>query len=540
VVSWSVLTKPKNLNSESIFYQFIFFMNYFRFLSILTLCVFVVHSAFAQNSNQPLTLTVTIATLEGQVSTTANVGGRVGVTPSSVTSSSVTISPLYSRAEAIAANAAFERIPKEQHIERAQGLFTLLRLTEYESVAKQFDTTILKVSSLNLGQQWKKTADVLGEFQKIIATTSEQFATGEMITIEAGFERVTLDVKFSFTEQHLLNGIAFTPTQPKYRIPNYARLDSTSEDPITVNTGKYILPGLLAMPKYFAPNAKIPVVILLHGAGAEDKDRTSGPLKPSRDLALGLAAQGIASIRYEKRIKLYPLKDNDSEKFTVNDEVIDDAVSALERVRELAAKDYPQLDVSKIVIVAPNLAATLIPRINDRDAAKNPFARRIAGGVLIAANTQKWHETLVARFKRAFMQDGSMNDSERRVMTTLQNEVSLVTSQSLSPKTPINKLPFNLPASFWLDLRSYNHVQAIKNAQFPLLFLHGEQDSYMAFDEFKTWQKELSGKQTVQFRGYPDLVNLLVPKPLENEIKEQPANIPVEVMNDIAQWIKKR
>ena len=181
-------------------------MNHLRSLATLIICALAVHSAIAQNNSQPLRLTVTIATMEAQSATSANIAGRAGVT-----SSSITISPLYSRAEAIAANAAFERIPRDRHLERAQALFTLLRLTEYESVAKQFDTTTLKASALKLGQQWKKTADLLGEFQKIIATTSEQFATGEMITVEAGFERVTLDVKFSFTEQHLINGIAFAP-----------------------------------------------------------------------------------------------------------------------------------------------------------------------------------------------------------------------------------------------------------------------------------------------------------------------------------------
>jgi hypothetical protein len=510
-------------------------MNHYRFLTILIICALAVYPAFAQNKSQPLTLTVTIATVQAQAATSANIPGRA-----SVTSSSITIAPQYVRAEAAAANAAFERIPKEQHLERAQALFTLLRLTEYESIIKQCDTSALKVSALQLGQKWKKTADLLGDFQKIIATTFEQFATGELVTIEAGFERVTLDVKFSFTEQHLLNGIAFAPTQPKYRTPKYAQLDSIREEVITVNTGKYILPGLLTLPKNLAPTAKIPLAILLHGAGAEDKDRTSGPLKPSRDLALGLATEGIASIRYDKRTKLYPLKGNDAEQFTVNDEVIDDAVSAIERVRELAAKEYPQLDASKIIIVAPNLASTLVPRINDRDVAKNVFAKRVAGAVLIAANAQRWHETLLSRFKRAFMLDGGINADERRVLTTLEREITLATSSTLSLKTPADKLPFNLPASFWLDLRSYNHVQALKNTSLPLLFLHGEKDSYMAFDEFTTLKSQFSNTSTAEFKSYPNLVNLLIPKPSDDETNEKPANIPAEVVSDIAQWIKKR
>jgi hypothetical protein len=62
----------------------------------------------------------------------------------------------------------------------------------------------------------------------------------------------------------------------------------------------------------------------------------------------------------------------------------------------------------------------------------------------------------------------------------------------------------------------------------------------MGIEEFTSWKEIFSKKQNVAFISYPNLVNLLLPKPPENQTQEQPANIPVNVIRDIADWIKKR
>ena len=52
-----------------------------------------------------------------------------------------------------------------------------------------------------------------------------------------------------------------------------------------------------------------PVVVLVQGSGPSDRDETIGPKQArSRDLAWGLASQGIAVLRYDKRTYVYPTK----------------------------------------------------------------------------------------------------------------------------------------------------------------------------------------------------------------------------------------
>ncbi|TAE23886.1 MAG: alpha/beta hydrolase [Candidatus Kapaibacterium sp.] len=503
------------------------------------------------------TLSVTIATAQGVTGATIPVRNWVLATTANAQNESaqatarqrVNISPLYARTEAAAANAAFAQIPKENHLERAQAMFTLLRLTEYETITREFDTTVVKITPLQLAKQWRKREESLGAYKRIVATSAEQFATGDLVTVEAEFALMPFDVKFSFTDKHLLNGIAFSGATAKYRLPQYVRMDSIEERSVTIGAGSaYPLDGVLTLPKNRSTTATLPIAILLHGAGAEDKDRTSGPLKPSKDLALGLAMRGIASIRYDKRTKRYALQGAEATTFTVREEVIDDAVAALETARMLAAEALSGVNQSKtmiddknIVMIAPNLAATLLPRIYERDAEKNPRQPRIKSAVLLAPNAQSWMESLRTRFKRAFMLDGNMNADEQRVMATLEKEIKIATSDTLSSKTLPNTLPFNLPASFWLDLRSYNHTKALQNALFPMLILHGERDNYMSFEEeFPKWKSIFSAKKNVEWKSYPKLVNLLVPQPAEKETVERPANIPQEVVRDIADWIRKQ
>ena len=92
---------------------------------------------------------------------------------------------------------------------------------------------------------------------------------------------------------------------------------------VTVVTGEYQMPGMLAMPEGKGP---FPAVVLVSGSGPNDMDSTVGPNKPFRDLAEGLAARGVASIRYTKRTRQYGAKLGKD--ITLAQEVIDDAVSA--------------------------------------------------------------------------------------------------------------------------------------------------------------------------------------------------------------------
>ena len=86
------------------------------------------------------------------------------------------------------------------------------------------------------------------------------------------------------------------------------------------------LPGTFTQPENQDEYA---VVVFVHGSGSSDRNETVGKLKPFQDLAWGLAQQGIASYRYDKISYVYGEELAKDKDFTVYDETVNDAVSAV-------------------------------------------------------------------------------------------------------------------------------------------------------------------------------------------------------------------
>lgn len=70
------------------------------------------------------------------------------------------------------------------------------------------------------------------------------------------------------------------------------RRDAMSEIEVAIGPTGSTLPGTLTLP---AGDKPAPAIVLVSGSGPNDRDETVGPLKPFQDLALGLAARGIAT-----------------------------------------------------------------------------------------------------------------------------------------------------------------------------------------------------------------------------------------------------
>ena len=115
-----------------------------------------------------------------------------------------------------------------------------------------------------------------------------------------------------------------------------------------IGGGAYELDALWTFPGGPGPFA---AVILVHGSGPQDKDESIGPNKPFKDLADGLAARGLAVLRYEKRTRQFA-KYLDVNKLTVQEETIDDALAAIQTARACRL-----VDPGKVLYLATVLAA---------------------------------------------------------------------------------------------------------------------------------------------------------------------------------------
>ncbi|MGH7583941.1 MAG: alpha/beta hydrolase family protein, partial [Gemmatimonadales bacterium] len=136
--------------------------------------------------------------------------------------------------------------------------------------------------------------------------------------------------------------------------------------------GPVPLPGTLTLP---AGSGPFPIVVLVHGSGANDRDETIGPNKPFRDLAWGLAERGIAVLRYDKRGYVRPAWFA-GRNFTVDDETVQDALSALTLARAL-----PEADSTSSFLLGHSLGAIMAPRIAKADG-------KVAGLIIMAGATR--------------------------------------------------------------------------------------------------------------------------------------------------------
>jgi hypothetical protein len=116
---------------------------------------------------------------------------------------------------------------------------------------------------------------------------------------------------------------------------------------IEIPVADYGLPGYLTLPDAEGPH---PVIVLVHGSGAHDADETIGPNKPFKDLADGLAARGVGTLRYIKRNFIRPLP----AEATLFDEVMDDALAAI-----ALARGHDGVDPDRVFVLGTVSGATL-------------------------------------------------------------------------------------------------------------------------------------------------------------------------------------
>ena len=303
-----------------------------------------------------------------------------------------------------------------------------------------------------------------------------------------------------------------------------------SERAITV-PGPVPLPGTLTLP---AGKGPFPGLIIVHGSGAGDRDLTLGPnppqslIKPYRDLAWGLAQRGIAVLRYDKRTRVQPMWFA-GKTFTVFDETVDDAVSALALLRQ-----QPEVQPSRTFLIGHSLGGMLAPRIALADG-------KLAGIILLAGATRA---SVVEQVERqlAYIQSVSGPDSGAVKAQRAQLAPLLAKIRALTPADSANpQILLGAPARYYLDLASYDPAREMRALAAPLLVLQGMRDYQVTGDQLDDWLSVLGPRGDLVVKRYEGLNHLF----LRGEGPPSPAdynhagNVDVQVIADIADWIAK-
>lgn len=411
----------------------------------------------------------------------------------------------------------------------AEAFVGCLAKGDPRSAVAPFDATMKKaLPEEKLRDTWRALLQQAGEFKKQLGTRILQIGGFDVVFVTCEFDRAVIDVKIAFNAAGQIAGLFFVPgTRPS---PDTAAPSgpprTVRETDFKVGEGGWVLDATLSLPATHSATL-CPAVVLVHGSGPNDRDETVGANKPFRDLAWGLASKGVAVLRYEKRTKAHPTKCAVLGKFTVKEETLDDALSA---VRQLRAT--PGIDPRRVFVLGHSLGATVAPRIGEADSS-------IAGLILLAGSTRSLEDLMVEQVRYLLSLDGDLSSADNAKLAALEAEVKKV-KQAADPASEAPIL--GAPLSYWLDLRRYDAPATAKKLKQPLLLLQGGRDYQVTEVDFDGWKKGLGSRPDTTFTLYPKLNHLFAAgegksTPAEYE---QPTRVAEPVIQDIADWISTR
>jgi dienelactone hydrolase len=413
---------------------------------------------------------------------------------------------------------------------RALDLVEKLRRGRFDQIHEAFAPQLRSMVTADaLRAAWEAECRRLGPLVSVGQPVSEPTAPGTVVVrVPLQLERDQVVLVASMAEPGVLVGLQLAPVAAPgsaWQPPEYADPTRFQEEELTVGSEPLAVPGTLSLPHQAGA---VPAVVLLSGSGPHDRDETIGANKPLKDLAWGLASRGVAALRFEKVTYAHPGEIGRMQGFTVVDEYVPQALAAVQLLRR-----HPGIDPGRIFLLGHSLGGTVAPRV----AALEPS---IVGLVVLAGGTQPLHWAAVRQLRYLASLEPATAAASQPTIELLTEQARLIDSAELSDSVPSNRLPFGTPASYWLDLRSYNPVAVAAALNRPMLILQGGRDYQVTVaDDLVRWQRGLAGRPDVTIRIYPSDNHLFVrgagpSKPAEYE---KPGHVDPAVVEDVAVWL---
>ena len=406
----------------------------------------------------------------------------------------------------------------------AREVAALLAKGDLDAVAARFSAQMAAALPVEkLREVWTALPGQLGALKSLGTPVVRTEGGVENAWVPATFERAVVSLRMYFDAEGRLAGLRIVPGPPPsdWSPPPYADPARFREREVKVGSTEWALPGTLTLPAQ--GSGPYPALVLVQGSGPHDRDETVGGTKVFRDLAGGLAARGVAVLRYEKRTKTHGERMKGLA-ITVKEEVVDDALAAVALLRS-----QPEVDPKRVALLGHSLGGMLAPRI----AAADPT---LAGVVIVAGNTRPL-DVLAAEQLDYLVSIGSATKEQAEAM---KGELAKI--RALDPAKPPapGTLLFFAPAAYWLDLAGYDPAKTARGLGIPILVLQGGRDYQVTAKEFDGWKAALATAPNATFRLLPKLNHLLV----EGEGASTPAeyeragHVSEDVIEAIAAWAR--
>lgn len=386
------------------------------------------------------------------------------------------------------------------------------------------DETMQKSTTADqLSELWAATIQSIGAPSKVSAGVYGKTQGYNTVAVSVECTLYKLNVTFVYDSEGAPAGLAFLAA-PK---DAPAAQSSGTWQEYSVTVGERSLPGMLTVPKNVS---KPPVVILVQGSGSSDMNEALGtaPNKPFEDLAHGLAEQGVATLRYNKRTYQYPTEA--AKVATIQYEMLDDAAAA---VKQLSADS--RVDGSRIYLLGHSLGGMMAPKIT----ADNP---QIKGFVSLAGSLRSLQDIMLDQVKASVAANTALTD-QQKAQQLAQSEAMIEQTKTLSDGG--GGYIAGVPTAYWKSLNDIDSKSIVQSLRVPMLILQGGADFQVYPDkDYELWQDTLSGGKNVTFKLYDGLSHLFMPNQVSSTgapdvtVYNAPNHVDTTVIRDIADWVK--
>jgi len=285
-------------------------------------------------------------------------------------------------------------------------------------------------------------------------------------------------------------------------------------------SAEFQFPAMLCLPRDL--KGKAPLVVLVHGSGAHDRDEAVGPNKPFAEIAHALAASGIATLRYDKRTFAFPLLIK-VPTLTLDQEVTDDAVAAL-----AFAATQPEVDAARLFVLGHSLGGTMARYI----AQKYP---RQHGMILMAAGARPIDQIMAEQVRFQLKHEGKSDAEIEGAMK--KQEAGFATIR----KAPATDMFNGVSAGYMRDWMARDPAKLLRESMLPALVLQGGSDLQVSVADYDLLKAAIAGRPNSEAHLFPALTHMFAPAPPNQTFDDitKPAHVDQQVTTVIADWIKK-
>jgi pimeloyl-ACP methyl ester carboxylesterase len=306
------------------------------------------------------------------------------------------------------------------------------------------------------------------------------------------------------------------------RIPSYVDTSHFSEVEFTMQ-GEPALPAVMTVAKTNEPN---PVVLLFEGFGPTDRDETIGTVKPFRDIAWGLATQGIASIRFDCRA--YTQSTEVIAGYDLDNFLLDDIAAMLAYIR----METTIFDTTRIFLAGHGLGGVVAPRAAKRDGG-------IAGLIFLSSPARSIDKLIRETLKRDMKSEKAIGMGEKANPGDVAEILDLLERRQLPP----NEMLLFAPARIWYELMDSDHIAIAEQLNLPTLIVLSGRDFEASDKDYEIWEMKFGGKTNFSIIKYDELNHFYQRGSGQADRLEylsDTASVDRQVVDDIASWVKRQ